>query len=92
MTLSPERDKLSRGEGGISIKVEDKVEKLVKKENTQEGIEEVKMNFDLEKPNKHDDLATNHDLEEQDRNKEQSTTLTNPKVEKTGSLTFLTFC
>ncbi|KAJ1433075.1 hypothetical protein SESBI_06292 [Sesbania bispinosa] len=81
MTLSPERDK---GEG---VKVEDKVERLLQKEKTQEEIEEVKIKFDLEKkPNKHNDVATNHELEEHGSNKKEqqpTTTSTNHKLEKT---------
>ncbi|XP_061341373.1 protein TIME FOR COFFEE-like [Gastrolobium bilobum] len=77
MTLSPERDSLSRGEDKM-------VERLVEKEKTQEEIEEVQIKFDLEKPNKHKDIATNNELEEEDRNKEeQPTTSRNSKVEKT---------
>ncbi|TKY62445.1 TIME FOR COFFEE protein [Spatholobus suberectus] len=82
VTLSPERDNLSRGEDGV--KVEDKVESFVKKEKTLGEIEEVEKKFDLEKPNKHNDLVTSQELGEQDRNKEQpTTTSTNPKLEKT---------
>ncbi|RDX69923.1 Protein TIME FOR COFFEE, partial [Mucuna pruriens] len=81
VTLSPERDNLSRGEDGV--KVEDKVESFIKKEKTLVEIEVVRMKVDLENRNKHIDLATNQELGEQDRIKEQPTTSsTNPKLEK----------
>lgn len=99
MMLSPERTNLSRGEDGV--KVENKAERLVKKEKTKEEIEEVKMDafkenmdvlkLDLEKPNKHNDAATNSKLEEQGRNEEQPTKSANPKVEKTGNFTKFSF-
>ncbi|XP_027914644.1 protein TIME FOR COFFEE-like isoform X1 [Vigna unguiculata] len=89
VTLSSEWDNLSRDED--SNKVEDRVESLSKKEKTLGEIEEVKMKVDLEKPNGHHDLATNHELGELGRNKEQpTTTATNAKLEKTGLLPFFT--
>ncbi|CAJ1905065.1 unnamed protein product [Sphenostylis stenocarpa] len=79
--LSPEWDNLSRGED--SNKVEDKVESFNKKEKALEKTEELKMKVDLEKPDKHNNLATEHELGELGRNKEQpTTTSTNPKLEK----------
>ncbi|WJX18619.1 hypothetical protein P8452_08400 [Trifolium repens] len=73
-----------------SIKVEDKVEMLVTVEKVPEEIEDAakmasfKDKLDvlkhyLEKPN--NDIKINNKLEEQDRNKEQLTALSNPKME-----------
>lgn len=79
-----------------SIKVEEKVERPVKKEKTLEEIKEARMfdftekrdvpNHDLEKPNNDNDIKANDKLEEQDRSKEQSTKSSNPSVEKTGNM------
>jgi hypothetical protein len=76
-----------------SIKVEDKVEMLVTVEKVPEEIEDAakmasfKDKLDvlkhyLEKPN--NDIKINNKLEEQDRNKEQPTALSNPKMENIG--------
>jgi len=76
------------------IKVEDKVERPATVEKIPEEIEEeAKMatfkeklnvlNY-LEKPNNDNDIKINNKLEEQGRNKEQPTALSNPKVEKIG--------
>ncbi|WJX12151.1 hypothetical protein P8452_02678 [Trifolium repens] len=72
-----------------SIKVGDKVEMLVTEEKVPEEIEDAAkmaafkdkldiLNY-LEKPN--NDIKINNKLEEQDRNKEQPTALSNPKME-----------
>lgn len=83
-----------------NIKIEDKEERLVKKEDTPEEIKDTKidmfkekqdvLNIDLEMPNKDTDSLTNDKLEENDRTKELPPKLTDPKVEKTGNLTILT--
>jgi hypothetical protein len=76
-----------------SIKVGDKVEMLVTEEKVPEEIEDAakmaafKDKLDilkhyLEKPN--NDIKINNKLEEQDRNKEQPTALSNPKMENIG--------
>ncbi|CAL0300585.1 unnamed protein product [Lupinus luteus] len=78
---------------GDSVKLEDKVERPVKNEKSLEETEEAKMldfkekrdvpNHDLEISNSDSDIKTNVALEEQDRNKEQPTKSSNPRVEKT---------
>ncbi|KAI4301252.1 hypothetical protein L6164_034547 [Bauhinia variegata] len=106
MVLSPEREGLSRGDFTSesmtldvelkredNIKVEDKVERIVKKEKAPEEIEETKLNafkekqdllkLDLEKATRDNDSLTSNKLEERDRNGEEPPALTNPKVEKT---------
>ncbi|XP_012569782.1 protein TIME FOR COFFEE isoform X3 [Cicer arietinum] len=76
-----------------NIKVEDKVERTVTVEKISEEIEEAakmvafKEKLDglkhyLEMPKNDNDIKTNNKLEEQDRNKEQPTALSNTKVEK----------
>lgn len=78
-----------------NIKVEDKVERTVTVEKISEEIEEAakmvafKEKLDglkhyLEMPKNDNDIKTNNKLEEQDRNKEQPTALSNTKVEKIG--------
>ncbi|OIV91329.1 hypothetical protein TanjilG_01947 [Lupinus angustifolius] len=78
---------------GDSDKLEDKVERPVKKEKSLEETEEAEMldfkekrdvpNHDLENSNNDSDIKTNVALEEQDRNKEQPPKSSNPRVEKT---------
>ncbi|KAE9618435.1 hypothetical protein Lal_00047392 [Lupinus albus] len=108
MMLSPDGGDLSKGDcaskikalaldvemkKGDSVKLEDKVERSVKKEKSLEETEEAKMldfkekrdvpNHDLENSNNDSDIKTNVAVEEQDRNKEQPTKSSNPRVEKT---------
>lgn len=83
-----------------NITVEDKIERLVKKEKAPEEVEETKrdafkekqdlVKLDLEKPTKDNDSVTSNKLKELDRNREESPKLTDPKAEKTGNLTFFT--
>lgn len=79
-----------------SIKVENKVEKLVTVEKVPEEIEEAAkmdafkkkldvLNHYMVKPNNDNEIKTNNKLEERDRNKEHPTALSNPKVEKFGN-------
>ncbi|KAK7345894.1 hypothetical protein VNO77_16509 [Canavalia gladiata] len=107
MMLSPDWDDLSRGDVASEnkslaldvrtkredrVKVEEKVERPLKKDKTPEEIEEAKMvtfkekldvlNHDLEKPNNDKDIRTKKKLEEQDRNKELLIISPISKVEK----------
>lgn len=78
-----------------SIEVEDKAERPVNQEKTPEEIEEANMvefkkklnvlKHDLVKPNNDNDIMTNNKLEKQDRNKEQPSISSNPKVQKIGN-------
>ncbi|KAI4349510.1 hypothetical protein L6164_010092 [Bauhinia variegata] len=108
MVLSPEREDISRDDfisdskslamdvelkRENNIKVEDKIERLVKKEKAPEEVEETKrdafkekqdlLKLDLEKPTKDNDSVTSNKLKELDRNREESPKLTDPKAEKT---------
>lgn len=75
-----------------SIEVEDKAERPVNQEKTPEEIEEANMiefkkklnvlKHDLVTPNNDNDIMTNNKLEKQDRNKEQPSISSNPKVQK----------
>ncbi|XP_058770887.1 protein TIME FOR COFFEE isoform X2 [Vicia villosa] len=87
--LAPDLEMMSED----SIKVEDKVERLVTVEKVPEEIEEAAkmdafkkkldvLNYYMVKPNNDNEIKTNNKLEEQDRNKEHPTALSNPKVEK----------
>lgn len=82
-----------------NVKIEDKEERLIK--NVPEEIKETKVDtfkekwdvpkIDLETPNRDNDNLIRDKLEEKDRNQElPPKLLTDPKVEKTGNLTFFT--
>ncbi|CAI8602949.1 unnamed protein product [Vicia faba] len=87
--LAPDLEMMSED----SIKVKDKVERLVTVEKVPEEIEGAakmdvfKKKLDvlkrcMVKPNNDNEIKTNNKLEEHDRNKEHLTALSNPKVEK----------
>ncbi|KAI5395172.1 protein TIME FOR COFFEE isoform X2 [Lathyrus oleraceus] len=83
--LAPDLEMMSED----SIKVEDKVERLVTVEKVPEEIEAANLDVKkldvlkhyMVKPNNDNEIKTNNKLEEQDRNKEHSTALSNSKVQ-----------